>query len=142
MTITELKSKYSFAELSNFPGDNQLRYEMFAPLLNNLFENKIIYRERFIGIVRLEEIRITPKRFLARAVPYLLIERESRFDKYFFNQTWEFGAIWSWIRLKGNALNAPYANWSVWSDPEIVKKTEGIVLSKNFSEAVEFIYGK
>lgn len=141
MTITELKSKYSSAQLSNFPGDNQLRYEMFAPLLNNLFDNKVIYRERFIGIIRLEEIRITPESFLAKAVPHLLIERESRFDKYFFNRTWEFGAIWSAVTLTGNALNAPYANWSIWCEPETVKKTEELALNKNFNEAIEFIQG-
>lgn len=138
MTITELKSRYS-AELSNFPGDNQFRYEMFAPLLNNLFENKVIYRERFIGIIKLEEITISPERFTAKAVPYMLIERESRFDKYFFGRVWEFGAIWSAIRLTGNSLNSPYANWSIWCDPEMVKKTEDLVLNKKFDEAFEFI---
>lgn len=63
--------------------DRQLRYELLAPLFITLHENKIVYRERFIGIIKAEDVIITPERFKATAIPYLLIERSNRFDRNF-----------------------------------------------------------
>ncbi len=142
MTIAELKAKYSWAELSQMPGDAKFRCEIFSPLLKNLYENKIVYRERIFGIIKVEELEITPEGFRAKAIPYLLLERdyihEGRkigFDEYFFKQEyWHFGATWSFVRLLGDGLGT-YGMWKIWCDPEIVNQTEELILKKNFEEA-------
>jgi hypothetical protein len=141
MRIDELRLKYSTEELLSRPGDKKLRYEMFAPLLSNLHESKVIYHERFSGIIELKKIKITPNGFFATAIPHLLIERGSRFDQYFFRENWEVGAIWSWIGLTSNNALSAYSNWRIWCEPETVKKAEELVLAKNFEEAIKFIDG-
>jgi len=108
MTIQELKHKYSWEELSSMPAiDAKFRYEIFSPFFRNLHENKMIYHEGFIGIIKVEEMEITPEGFQAKAIPYLCLERdyihEGRtfgFDKYFFKSDhWHFGSKWSFVRL-------------------------------------------
>ena len=138
MTIKELNSNYSQEELSSFPGDNELRYKLFSPLFQNLHENKIIYYEKIIGIVKLKDIVITPERYEATAIPCSVIERGDEIDSYFFKKPeWTFSAIWSWMLLSGESLTVPYAGWSIWCDPEIVKKVEELTLKKKFREALK-----
>lgn len=138
MTILQLKENYSSHDLSYYPGDRQLRYKLFAPLFINLHENKLVYRERFIGIIKVEDVVITPERFQATAVPYLLIERNNRFDKFFFRKPkWTFCATWDHMRLIDNSINVPYANWTVWCEPELVKEVEQLTIEKNYREAVK-----
>lgn len=136
MTIAELHTNYSIEELSYYPGDNALRYKIFSPFLQNLFENKVVYDDRFTCIIKLEDLRILPEGFKVNAVPYLTIEKK-RPGKYCPSNPWSFGAVWSSILLNGTCLCAPYANWSIWCDPETVKKTEQLVLEKNYEEALK-----
>jgi len=137
MTIPELKSNHSVSDLSSFPGDKQLRYDLFSPLLKNLFENKVVYHERFTGIIKLEDVVITPERFEATAIPYLLIEKSERLDRIFFRSPkWAFGSQWQYMRLIGDSINVPYANWSIWCEPYIVKKVEELTVKKMFREAL------
>ena len=136
MNITELNKKYTEEELTSFPGDNKFRFEVFSPLFNNLFEKKVVYHERFTGIVILDEINISPKMFEAIAIPYLIIEKGSRLDKFYPQKAWKFGSIWSHIRLIDNCLNSLYGDWNIWCDPEIVEKVEKLVLEKNYKEAL------
>ena len=74
MTFNDLRKQYTEDELSYFPGKKRLRYKMFAPFFQNLFENKVVYRERFIVIARLEDIEITPKGLGATAIPLLSVK--------------------------------------------------------------------
>ena len=139
MTIEELKLKYSWEELSSMPGDAKLRYEIFSPFLKNLHENKMVYRESIIGIIKVEEMKITPDRFSAKAIPYLCLETGSRFDEFFFRQkSWDFGAKWDFVRLLDNGFGT-YGMWKIWCDPSIVKQTEELILKKNFEEAYNFL---
>lgn len=136
MTIKELRSNYA-EELALFPGEGKLRYELLSPVLRNLHESKVVYYEKFIGIVRLEDIKITSEEFLAIANSYLLIERHSRFDPYFFKiKKWKFGAKWKYMRLLGSSINVPYANWTIWCDPDTVKAVEELTLKKMYPEAL------
>ena len=113
---------------------------MFAPLFNKLFDNKVVYQERFVGIVKLEDVKISPDFFSAKAVPQLVLERGTRFDELFFLRSWEFSSRWDFIRLMpDDSLNSPYANWSIWCDPDTVRKTEELIIRKDFSEAMQFI---
>lgn len=146
MTIEELKLKYSWEELSSMPFDTKFRYEIFSPFLKNLYENKMVYHERIMGIIKVEVMEITSERFQAKAIPYLLLERDYiyegmtlGFDKYFFkNGSWHFGARWSHVRLLGSGLGT-YGMWKIWCDPLIVKQTEELILKKNFEEAYNIL---
>lgn len=135
--IKLLRSKYNLNELSSFPGDNKMRYEMFSPILSNLYENKVVYHERFIGIVKLENIIITPERLKATAVPYLKIERGNRLDNSFPIKPWDFSAVWSHIVLTDSSISTPYANWQIWCDYETIKLVEELVLNNKIKEALE-----
>lgn len=133
-----LRSKYNSHELTYSPGDNQLRYEAFAPLFERLFENKVVYRERFIGIIKLEEITITPERFEAKAIPTVLIETRSSSDKFFFRSEWKFSAVWKHIALNGNHLSSSFS-WAIWPEADTVKKVEELALSKRFDDAYKLL---
>jgi hypothetical protein len=74
MTIDELIQSYSEHDLSRFPGDNDLRHRLFSPLFMNLYEDKIVYRERFVCVARLQDIKVTSGSFSAIAVPLIHIE--------------------------------------------------------------------
>lgn len=140
--IKNLHTKYSVQDLCSLPGDNQLRHEIFAPLFYNLYQkNKVVYKERFSCILTLENIIITPERFEAVAVPIALIKGGSRSDKYFsIERKWEFGAVWSHIRLLGTHINSLWANWSIWCDPKTVMIIENLVLNNQMEEALDIIF--
>ena len=136
MNIFELNKNYSAEELTTFPGDNKFRFDVFSPLFKNLFETKVVYHERFTGIVILDEINISPEMFEATAIPYLIIEKGSRLDRFFPKKAWKFGAKWSSVRLIGNCLSSMYGGWNIWCDPETVKEVENMVLEKNYEAAL------
>lgn len=106
-------------------------------MFQNLYEDKIIYKEKNIGIVRLKDIVITSESFEATAIAVYVIERDAEYDKYFFRKPqWSFSARWSSMRLSGEKLNVPYAGWTIWIEPETVKTVEELTLKKKFREAL------
>ncbi|WP_420577505.1 hypothetical protein [Ekhidna sp.] len=140
-TIQELKAKYTEDELSSFPGDKKLRYEIFSPLFENLYEEKVIYYEKIIGIVRIEDLTMTPDSFQAKAIPHQCIERNKGLDDLFDQlETWTFGSSWDHIRLIDHSLNSIYAGWTVWTDPELVKVIEKLCRNKDYKEALSYFF--
>ncbi len=138
--IKALYSKYSETELSSIPGNTQLRYEIFSPLFENIYQNKVVYKERYSCILTLENIIISPEKFEATATPNLLINGGSSFDKYFsLERKWKIAAVWEHIRLIGTHLSTPYANWSIWCDPETVTKVENLILNNQMDEALDIL---
>ena len=89
MNISELNKQYTKEELTSFPGDNKFRFEIFSPLFRDLFENKVVYHERFTGLVILEDVNISAELFEATVTPYLKIEKGSRLDKFFPRESLE-----------------------------------------------------
>ena len=135
MNFNDLRKQYTEDELSYFPGKKRLRYTMFAPFFQNLFDNKVIYHERFIVIARLKDIEITPKGFGAKAIPLLSIKQiEPPYDV--LDEPWHFGGPWDWMRLIGNAINMPYAGWTIWPEYDRVKKVEEAVIKNDFKTAL------
>jgi hypothetical protein len=135
MNIKELNDKYTNGELSNQTGDPELRRKEFSPLLLNLFENKVVYHERFTCIVKLEQIEFFPDMFTAIAIPHLLIEKGNRMDTFYPQKPWEISASWEYLQLSGNVLLV-YSLWRMWSDPDLVKQVEEMVIEKKFKEAL------
>ncbi len=139
MKIEELHAKYTSAELASFYGNAELCYKLFSPLLHNLHEDKIIYRERFVCIIKLENLIITPERLYAKAIPYLQILQFKESDQYLPNKPWTFGTTWDNIKLIENGLCAPYVTWCIWCEPDLVKEAEGLTLKKEFHKAIELL---
>lgn len=138
-------SKYTNGELSStYLEYKELRYKLFSPLFLNLYENKVIYRERFTCIVKLEDINITPDHVRATANFHLLIDTGSAYRNKPIPETWTFGAAWQALRFVSNKEKtfnylAAYANWAIWTDPTFVEQAEKFVLDKNVEAALNLI---
>jgi hypothetical protein len=135
MNLFQHLSVFPPNDLSNFPGNSQLRFAAFSPIFKGLFENKIVYHERFTRLVLLENISITRVRFFAKAIPLALIKAGTCLEGSYSTKPWVFGAIWSHICYSDSQLVAPYANWSIWFEPILDKQVEGPVLQEKFQEA-------
>ena len=136
MTLSQICEKYSAKELQSMPGDAEFRYRIFSPILSNIFENKIVYYERFMCIAILEDIKITSESFYATAVPYLKIEREENSSMYYPQKPWKIGVKWSYLTLHHNHFGT-YGGWSFWTDKVIVQKTEELARNREFDKAME-----
>ena len=141
MTIQELKSKYTEKELSWFPGDMELRYQLFSPFFHNLYENKLVFNGRMMGIVKIETMEITPARLRLSFIPYLCIKQNNRNDELFFSRPkWTVTGSWNWMLLGNNSISVPYASWSIWFEPAFVKMIEELTLKQNFDEVSDLLW--
>ena len=135
-TLQELSLKHSITDLQRIPGDGDLRYQIFSPILQNLYENKIIYYEHFMCVAILEDIKITPESFYATAIPHIKIERADSNMKYYPPKPWKFGAKWSWMTLRHNRFGT-YGSWLFWTDKDLVKTVEEQARKGEFEKALE-----
>jgi hypothetical protein len=140
MNIYQHLSQFPSSELSCYPGNKALRFKAFAPIFENLFEKKIVYHERFTRLVVLENMKITPESFFAKAIPLALIKAGTRLESFYSEKPWVFGAVWSHICYLDNQLMTPYANWSIWFEPILVERVEGLVLQEKFQEAHSLLH--
>ncbi|MCW1916514.1 hypothetical protein OJ996_23205 [Luteolibacter sp. GHJ8] len=122
MTFEELRKKYTEDELSYFPGDAGLRFDAFSPILSDLYEDKIVYCERFVAVVSLRDIELSPKGFGATCTPFLAFERPGDFRSLIPDREWSFRGPWDWMRLIKNSINVPYAGWTIWPEKDRVKE--------------------
>ena len=134
MNIKELNEKYTKGELSKQCGNSKLKRNEFSPLFANLYQNKVVYHERFTCIVKLDHIELLPDRFEAIAIPHLLIEKGNRMDTLYPKKPWKFGASWDFLRLEKDVL-LPYSSWLLWIDPDLVKQVEEFTIIRKFKEA-------
>lgn len=79
----------------------------------------MVYHERTTCIIKLDQIKLLPDRFSAIAIPYLLIEKGNRLDKFYRHIPFEFGASWKYLTLSVKVLS-PYSSWLMWCDPDLV----------------------
>ena len=140
MTIDELMRSYSKHDLSYFPGDNDLRYRLFSPLFTNLFEDKVVYRERFVCVARLESIMVTSEGFSATAVPLTHIEFTGDWRPKPPANPWTFGGVWSALCLSENCISAPYAGWTVWPEAEFVREVERLAHEGESQRALDLLF--
>ena len=139
MTLQEFSSKYSFKELQSLPGE--IRREIYTPFLTDLYENKIIYYERFLCVAILKDITIDDEKFEATAIPYINIQHPAREGRYFPDKPWTFGVGWPYIRLLGDHFGG-YSSWLIWTDKELVKTVEELAIKKDWEFAYELTVDK
>ena len=136
MTLEEICLKYSWSELSSIPGDGNFRSQLFTPILKDLYENKIVYYERFMCVATIENIEITPERFEATALPYITIEREGKPHlRRPLGKPWTFGCRWDWMTARDGHFSTYGGMWLFWTDKDLVKRVEELARNKEFEAA-------
>ena len=136
MTISELSKKCTNGELTSTRGDQGFRYLALSPLFTNLYENKVVCHDRFTSIIRLEDLEISPIQFQATAIRHLLIDNGAFRHKRLPPYKWTLSANWAYLRLAGSSL-CVYSGWIMWTDPELVKRVELLVLAEKFRDALD-----
>ena len=136
MTLDELQLKYSWQEIGKSGGDGDLHRELFTPLLTGIYENKIVYYERFMCVAILEDIKITPDRFEATATPCLKIKTAGP-ARYFPKKSWTFGSRWDIMTLNDGHFSTYGGMWLFWTDKELVKTVEELARKGDFEKAQE-----
>lgn len=137
MTIQDLRNNYKVEEIGGDCGDDELKFQIFAPFFANLYENKIVYYEKFFCLAIVQDITITPHKLHIKVAPYLKIEGpEFRLLKC-PTQPWDFGSQWRGIGIVNNSFYVSYANWRVWPEPERVRAVELCLLREDFRGALD-----
>lgn len=123
--------------------ENKLQY-----WLNNLHENKVIYRERFIILAELENMKFANDIFLAQIKPLKMIylprffrNKEEKTEQV-LNSSWEIGFRLTPIALtledQTQKINT-YSSFTIWTEPSLVQKVELLVENGKLQEATNLI---
>ena len=123
MTFEEIRKARPQEDLSSFPGDPKHRHKAFLPVLGDLYQNKVVYQERFVCVVSLSHFEIDAKGIRGYCKPEVTIFH-SYLDDFAetFEEGWHFGGGWEGMRLIGNSLNAPYCGWTIWPEKDRVRR--------------------
>jgi hypothetical protein len=144
MTIKELQEKYTIKELSCFPGDLELRHKAFAPLFENLYENKMIYHEHGVGwLICVENLEINSEGFSATAVVICMLYdiRLKSGGTCRGLKKWGFGAAWDWMLLgDDNAFHVPYASFSIRIEEDVIKRVEKLIAENKLEETYNVVW--
>jgi hypothetical protein len=108
------------------------QYSKVLTLFENLFENKASYREKFIGLVRLENVEIRPDFFSATAVPQLEVTPSFLSAKVLERgclmptEPWSFGGDLDYDGLLNHnkMFGGAYAGWTIWIEPDLIRAVE------------------
>ncbi len=129
------------------------KYIEYAPAFDNLYNNKIIYHERFTRIVRLEDIEITDEYFQAKAIQEKVILSEHKRERLIKNNTlervlqpkeWTFKGGWDLANISEKPLQIgmPYANFVIWIEPDFVKYIEKLVEYGDDEDALKILWNR
>ena len=138
MNTSDLSPDSPNNEISNSDEDKHSKFKLLSPLFTNLYQNKVVYHERFTSIITLENMELTPNFFKATAKQYYIIELGSIRRKRPLPERWEVGANWNYLSYSNNCLSA-YSSWLMWTDPELVKKIEQLVRNGEYQEASKLL---
>jgi hypothetical protein len=122
MIISDLRKLYTDDQLSFFPGDAKLRFEAFSPILSDLHESKIVYREKCVCILSLHNIEISKKCFAADCTLMRLLHKPDYLAENYPRPQWKIRGRWDWMRLINNSINIPYVGWTIWPEKHRVKE--------------------
>lgn len=117
-------------------------------LCEKLFENKVVYREKFVGLVRLENVVVTEEVFEATAVPILditpkeLVPLVQARGRTMPTTPWTFRSAWDTMNLKDqHSLGCPYGGWTIWLEPDLVRAVEVLANAGLTEMAIRLLYG-
>lgn len=139
MRIAKVLSCFDIKELTQFPGDNDLRCKAFSPFFLNLYENKLVYKERFTAVVELSDLQVTPKGLSATATPIEWIHvpdyRKSFAES---NESWTFSNSWGnmCLNVEENNLCSPYVGFTLWPERDQVEEAFSYAILDNMQAAL------
>lgn len=143
MTFDEINAKFTSEDLRQIPGNGELRFNSLLPILTSLYQDKVIYRERFICVVSLRDIELSPKVFGATCTPVHPIEFKWPGD--FQPQTpsgeWHFRGTWDLIGIRKNSIGSVWSGWTIWPENELVKEVIGLASKGEFESVLELLNG-
>jgi hypothetical protein len=138
MTILELREKYSVEETcADSSDDDTLKYEIFSPFFRNLYENKIVYYDKFLCLALVQDIQITPRYLKLMVAPLLKVEGHEFRMRQCPKEPWSFGSRWCGFGIVNSSFHAPYAPWRVWPESDIVKRVENCLLNQDYQGAID-----
>jgi hypothetical protein len=111
---------------------------VWTPFFKNLHEGKVIYRERFICLARIEYLRLTEIGVGGLVVPlkYLYI------PSYLHSvpqKGWGFGGGWQHMSQGDGTLRDIYAGWTIWPEAERVRAIETLLNRDDTEGALELL---
>lgn len=128
--------------------ENNNKLNRVKSWLNNLHENKVIYRERFIILAELENMEFDNDIFSAQIKPLKMIylplffrNKEEKTEQV-LNSSWEIGFRLTPIALtledQTQKINT-YSSFTMWTDPSLVQKVELLVENGKLQEVMNLI---
>lgn len=138
MKLKDLLEKYPAPSLQHGNGDAAFRRSVWAPFFENLYENKVVYRERFICLARIENLRITDIGVGGLVVPlkYLYVPDYIRGAP---KTSWGFGGGWAHMRQVNGTLGCTYSGWTIWPEAERVRAIETLLSRDDAEGALELL---
>lgn len=137
MRLDELLAKYPAPSLQASNGDAKFRRSVWAPFFENLYENKVIYRERFVCMARIENLEITDIGVGGLIVPltYLYVPEYIRGAP---KKAWGFGGGWAHMTQGDGNLGCKYSGWTIWPEAERVRTIEALLSKGDVEGALEY----
>jgi hypothetical protein len=111
---------------------------VWGPFFENLYEDKLIYRERFICLAKIENLNLTDQGVTGSVVPLHFIRIPRGLPAPRFNR-WGFGGTWAHMFQVNGYLTQPYAGWSVWPEADRVRAIEGLLAHNDTEGALELL---
>ncbi|MEI7774968.1 MAG: hypothetical protein WCK17_09340 [Verrucomicrobiota bacterium] len=138
MKLKNLLDKYPPKTLTSNNGDPAFRRSVWGPFFENLYEDKLIYRERFICLAKIENLNLTDQGVTGSVVPLHFIRIPRGLPAPRFNR-WGFGGTWAHMFQVNGYLTQPYAGWSVWPEADRVRAIEGLLAHNDTEGALELL---
>lgn len=139
MKLKDLLTQYPDQGLHINQGDPVFRRSIWAPFFENLHENKVIYRERFICLARIDDLEITDGGVGGTVVPLHYIHVPHYINR--LPESWHFGGSWAYMWQAGSSLGQPYASWTIWPEPALIRAVESLIAKDDAEGALELIRG-
>ena len=135
MTLKELQKRHP--NLRRNYGDALFRRSVWAPFFENLHENKVIYREKFICLARIDDLEITEGGVKGTVVPLQFLKTYEHLNTP--SKAWRFGGSWEHMWQSENSLGQPYAGWTIWPEVPRVRAVENLLSKDDIEGALELI---
>ena len=146
MTIAEIKAKYPEDALFTVGADKELRKSVMGSMFDNLYENKIIYREKVAFIAEVESFELSDEFFSVNLKLLHHIRGDSVRD-YNYAANFEVNKIvrikcrWESMGFKENSLcSSGYNSWFIVFDAELVEKIEKLIFDGETIKASALVH--
>ena len=138
MRLNDLLAKYPGPALQASNGDAAFRRSVWTPFFENLHENKVVYRERFICLAKIQNLTITDIGVggVIVSLKYLYVPGYIRGVPL---ESWGFGGAWAHMTQGAGTLGCKYSGWTIWPEAERVQAVETLLSRDDTEGALELL---